>query len=1017
MKKCLLLLLLALSLLRSHAQDKTVRGKVVDETGKPLAGATVTIKGTNITAASDINGNFQINTGNVLKPVFSVSFVGFENQDYTFKGNSGFTVELHQDSRTLGDVIVVGYGVQRKRDVTGATSEVKAADIVRKPIVRVEEALQGTVPGVTVQSVNGMPGQGLAVRIRGTASINNNNDPLYVIDGQIGGDISTISPNDIESMEILKDASATAIYGSRGSTGVVIITTKLGHEGKPRIDINPWVKKEEIAKELPIMNAYQFAIATNAQYAVSNPGQAPAFSAAQIEGFQNGTTKGTNWQKALQDKPWVQNYQVSVSGGSGDVKYMVSYLHLDNPGLIKNQWFRTDIARANFQIKASDRLSLQFNVTGALPQNRNTQYQGDITDPFGEAYAWDPTSPIRDASGNFILESSYAALGINPIAQETNGLNDNSGISVTGTGILTYKILNGLTFTSNNSYANSSNVNRQLYGPGTSTYLGNASDGYALWNSTYGHSFQNSNYFTYHGNWGIHDLTLTALYEQSSGTSYNNQSKATNLSSYSLGYWNLGLGSVQSTATGYSQQALQSYMGRAEYKLMDKYLFSAAVRDDGSSVLTQKYSVFPSGAVGWIMSRENWLAGSKTVSFLKLRGSYGITGNQTVGAYSSIPQINVGYNTSGNSIENATGYPFNGNQSAPALYTNLETPKSKSLKWERDKQTDVGVDAAFLNGMVTFTGDYYYRKVTDLLYNLTAPQYLGGGTYQVNLGSLYNKGFEFDLGVTPINDPHGFKWTTTAIVSVNRNKVLSLVGLDSVITSGIGSAQSGVSMLKVGEPLGEFYGYKFLGTWKTSEAAEAAVYGNLPGDSKYADLLGTHSIGTSDRTEIGNGAPKYNFSWINNLSYRNWDLSMLFYGSQGNQIYTGTLSYTYGGLGDARNATNVGILNVWTPQHETNVPTFSPTSQNYINSSRWVYNGSYIKLKNISLSYHFPQGWLGPRVRNLELYVSSQNLFTITKYPGYDPEITNMTNGITQGLETATIPNARSYTFGLRAGF
>src|SRR6185312_1578867 len=623
MKKCLLLLLLALSLLRTNAQDKTVKGTVSDETGKPLAGATVTIKSTNISSATNAEGVFTINTGNVINPVFIISFVGYENQEYTFKGHSGFTVALHQDSRALGDVIVVGYGVQQKRDVTGATAEVKAADIVKKPIVRVEEALQGTVPGVTVQSVNGMPGQGLAVRIRGTASINNQNDPLYVIDGQIGGDISTISPNDIESMEVLKDASATAIYGSRGSTGVVIITTKLGHEGKPRVEINPWVKKEEIAKELPIMNAYQFAIATNAQYATT--GQPAAFSDAQIQAFQ--TNHGTNWQKALQDKPWVQNYQVSVSGGSNDVRYMVSYLHLDNPGLIINQWYRTDIARANLSIKASDRISLQFNLTGSLPNNRNTQYQGDITDPFGEAYSWDPTSPIRDASGNFILESQYAALGINPIAQETNGLNDNTGTHLAGTGILTWRILKGLTFTSNNTYANSSNMNRQLYGPGTSTYLASSSNGYALQNSTYGHSFQNSNYFTYHGTWGVNDLTVTALYEQSSGTSYNNQSKATNLSTYALGYWNLGLGAAQNTSAGYSSQSLQTYMGRAEYKLMDKYLLSAAVRDDGSSVLTQKYSVFPSGAVGWIVSRENFLSGSKTISYLKLRGSYGVTGN------------------------------------------------------------------------------------------------------------------------------------------------------------------------------------------------------------------------------------------------------------------------------------------------------------------------------------------------------------------------------------------------------
>lgn len=1007
MKKCLLLLLLALSLLRTNAQDKTVKGTVSDETGKPLAGATVTIKGANISSVTNAEGVFTINTGNVINPVFIISFVGYENQEYTFKGHSGFTVALHQDSRALGDVIVVGYGVQRKRDVTGATAEVKAADIVKKPIVRVEEALQGTVPGVTVQSVNGMPGQGLAVRIRGTASINNQNDPLYVIDGQIGGDISTISPNDIESIEVLKDASATAIYGSRGSTGVVIITTKLGHEGKPRIDINPWVKKEEIAKELPIMNAYQFAIATNAQYATT--GQPAAFSDAQIQGFQ--TNHGTNWQKALQDKPWVQNYQVSVSGGSNDVRYMVSYLHLDNPGLIINQWYRTDIARANLSIKASDRISLQFNLTGSLPHNRNTQYQGDITDPFGEAYSWDPTSPIRDASGNFILESQYAALGINPLAQETNGLNDNTGTHLAGTGILTWRILKGLTFTSNNSYANSSNMNRQLYGPGTSTYLASSSNGYALQNSTYGHSFQNSNYFTYHGTWGVNDLTVTALYEQSSGTSYNNQSKATNLSTYALGYWNLGLGAAQNTSSGYSSTSLQSYMGRAEYKLMDKYLLSAAVRDDGSSVLTQKYSVFPSGAVGWIVSRERFLSGSQTISYLKLRGSYGVTGNQTVGAYSSIPQINVG------GVENATGYPFNGNQSGVTIYTPLGTPAPQGLKWELNHQTDVGIDAAFLRGMITFTGDYYYRKVTNLLYNTPNPQYIGGGNSQQNLGSLYNKGFEFDLGVTPVNDPHGFKWTTTAIVSINRNKVLTLNGLDSIITNNIGSAQSGVSMLKVGQPLGEFYGYKFLGTWKSSEAAEAAVYGNKPGDSKYYDLLGTHTIGSADRMLIGNGAPKYTFSWMNDVSYKNWNLTMLFYGSQGNQIYSGTLPYTYGGLGDARNATNVGILNVWTPQHETNVPTFSPSSQNYINSSRWVYDGSYIKLKNIALSYHFPQAWLGQWVRNLELYVSGQNLFTITKYPGYDPEVTNMTNGITQGLETAIIPNPRSYTFGLRAGF
>jgi TonB-dependent starch-binding outer membrane protein SusC len=353
-----------------------------------------------------------------------------------------------------------------------------------------------------------------------------------------------------------------------------------------------------------------------------------------------------------------------------------------------------------------------------------------------------------------------------------------------------------------------------------------------------------------------------------------------------------------------------------------------------------------------------------------------------------------------------------------SVYTPLGGPTSSNLKWERNHQTDVGIDAIFLNGIITFTGDYYYRKVTDLLYNLTAPYYNSGDNYQINLGSLYNKGFEFAVGATPVSTRH-FKWTTTGILSLNRNKLLSMDNIvDNVITNNIGSAQTGVSILKVGMPLGEFYGYKFLGTWKESEAAQAAVYGNKPGDSKYLDVLGNHTINaTNDRIPIGNGAPKYSFSWVNDLSLGNFNLTMLFYGTHGNQIYSGTIPYTYGGLGDARNATNVGILNVWTPTHETNVPTFSPSSNNYINSSRWVYDGSYIKLKNIALSYNFPQALLGTAVKNLQVYVSGQNLFTITKYPGYDPEVTNMTNGLTQGLETGTIPNPRSYTFGIRAGF
>jgi hypothetical protein len=331
------------------------------------------------------------------------------------------------------------------------------------------------------------------------------------------------------------------------------------------------------------------------------------------------------------------------------------------------------------------------------------------------------------------------------------------------------------------------------------------------------------------------------------------------------------------------------------------------------------------------------------------------------------------------------------------------------------------VDAAFFHGRLTFSADAYHKKITDLLYNYQAPFYLGGASYARNIGSMENRGLEFALGGTPVSSGK-LKWTTNLTLSFNKNKVLNLGGLDSVVVNNVGSAQNGVAILMVGQSLGAFYGYRFLGTWKSSEAAEAAQFGMKPGDSKYVDVNGDHKYNSADLMLIGNGTPKYSFGFINDISYGNFTLSCMFQGTHGNQVYSGTFPYTFGGLGDARNATNRDALNVWTPQHETDIPTFSASSQNFINSSRYVYDASYIKLKNLSFAYRLPEHLLHKYgVRNLEIYVSGQNLFTITHYPGYDPEVTNSNFGqypaITQGLETGVIPNPKTYTLGLRAGF
>jgi TonB-dependent starch-binding outer membrane protein SusC len=413
MKKYQLLLLLALGLfIQGYAQNHLIKGRVMDENGKPLAGASVTIKNTNITTSTDSLGNFQISAPGQVKDPLVVSFIGYTGTELSTKGGNFFTIQLKQTSQALNDVVVVGYGEQRKRDVTGAISIVNAEEIAKRPLVRVEQALQGTTPGVAVQSVNGQPGAPLSVRIRGTNSITGSNEPLYVIDGYIGGSIQTISPSDIETLEVLKDASASAIYGSRGSNGVVLITTKSGHEGSPHINLEAWFQKAEVPKELDLMNAYDFANTVNIQNSVT--GIPPAFSQAQLDGFK--TNKGTDWQRELQRKPLIQNYDASVSGGSAHVKYFFSFDYLDQPGLIVNQYYKRATLRSNLDFKISDRLDLKFYVVAAIPTSRNTAYGGDTGDPFATATDWDPTTPVRNpVTGAYNLTSPYGADNVNPV--------------------------------------------------------------------------------------------------------------------------------------------------------------------------------------------------------------------------------------------------------------------------------------------------------------------------------------------------------------------------------------------------------------------------------------------------------------------------------------------------------------------------------------------------------------------------------------------------------------------------
>ena len=977
-------------------QEKRITGIVKDQLGDPMPGVSIIIKGTTNGTTTDPDGNYSIaNVPNNAILVFS--FIGMETQEVSVSGKTQINVTLAEDAIGLEEVVAIGYGVARKSDVTGAVSSVKADEFVKRPVTRFEQALQGTTPGVSVISGSGNPGKGLSVKIRGANSITGGTEPLYVIDGNIGGDINSLNPNDIASVEVLKDASSTAIYGSRGTNGVVLITTKSGEAGETRVNLNTWFSHAGIPKRLDLMNGAEFARSINQYY------RPDAFSNEQIAELER--TGGTNWMDELTQNAWTQNYDLNVSGGTAAVRYRVSFNHLKQDGMVINSWHKKSNLRANFDIKVNSRMDVKLNMSYLEPSSRNNNYEGDIYDPFSSANIFDPTFPVYDSNGAYTISSAWASNGHNPVGNVMDRANDNTEKHIVGTGVLTYKIIDGLTFTTNNTYSSSSSFNKEWRGPSTGDALGGGGITQAVMESRSWYSFQNSNFLTYDKAFGDHRVTATLLYEQSKHESISHRGQARGLSTPALTYYNLGLGSAQQTSSGYNGDAMQSYMLRVNYGYKNRYLVTASIRRDGSSKLTEKYDNFPSMALAWNVAQEDFLRDHPVISGLKLRASYGETGNQAVGAYSTLAQIDIP----------TERYYFDG--TTATQLTQLGTVVSKQLVWEHAKQTDIGLDLILFNGKFTFTADVYNKDIVDLLYDYNAPNYMGGGSYKRNMGKLNNKGLELAFGGMPVSN-RDFSWNTALTVSFNKNKVVDLMGEDDLPVSGIGTFGAQVSRMVVGNPLGDFFGYNFLGTWKTSEADEAAKFGLKPGDAKYEDLNGDYVINTDDRMIIGNGTPDVSFGFINDFKYKNFTASIMFQGMAGNDVFSQTMGSVWGGHGMARNATIREVKNIWTPENETDIPVLAGTTQSHFNSSRFVYNGSFIKLKNLYIGYNIPRSALNKIfVHSLEVYASGQNLLTFTKFPGYDPEVNSSNKAQNPGIEMGAIPNPRTYTFGLRLGF
>ncbi|SFD80113.1 TonB-linked outer membrane protein, SusC/RagA family [Chitinophaga sp. CF118] len=950
-----------------------------------LPGVIVYVKGTSVNTQTDNNGRFSINApGNAT---LSFSLMGYGTREIPINNRTTVNAELESVTTGLGEVVVVGYGTQKRKDLTGSIATLNATTYKDQPVLSASSALQGRVAGVSVANSSGAPGGAVKIRIRGANSINASNDPLYVIDGvalsSIG--IQDINVNDIESMEVLKDASATAIYGSRGANGVIIITTKSGKAGITKIEYNGFISSNRPMKKYKLLDAVGYAEQAN-----------HITGASVFADPQSYAGKGTDWQDKILHDGITQNHQLSVSGGTEKSKYYISGYYVNQSGLLLNTNQEKFAVRANLDSKLSNKVSIGLGLFAAHANSHNNGDIGGKGNPVTAALAWAPTEQVYDSG------SQYNRFGISPIwsnpymtIKERNS--DNSSNSAVLNGRLKYNITDWLTF--NINVGLDMNITRNAYLNNDWISPGNPGSGQS---STETYTFQNSNALTFHKKFNEkHDLTVMGIVEETSNRLNSFSATGSGLTSTSNGYYNLALNTSQGISSTYSNWALLSYVGRASYTFNDKYLITATYRADGSSKFqstANKWGYFPSIGAGWRMSEEQFIKDLGIFSNLKLRGSWGITGNQSINPYSSLGLL------SGVQYSFGTSTLYQGYM--------LGSPSNPNLKWETTKQTDIGLDMGFMNGRINVTADYYNKRTEDLLLQVPIASYDGGGTVYKNVGAVNNKGFEIYVDVAAIQTKD-FSWTATINASTYKNRVESL-GKDSILYRPIiggGLINTNIQVVKTGQSLGSFYLIPWQGVYQDANN----TLGYKAGDNRYVDVSGNGSIGYEDRVIAGSAIPKFQWGFNNNFRYKNLELNVFVQASHGNKIFNATYAGIAAPTSDVKYPTLAESANYWTAKNTGSVwaDPASTTNRSYVESTQYLQNGSYVRLKNVSLSYTLHKKTT--RFADVRFTLSGQNLYTITKYKGYDPEATSTaaSSDADAGIDLGAYPSPRTITFGV----
>ncbi|TPG33892.1 SusC/RagA family TonB-linked outer membrane protein [Flavobacterium pectinovorum] len=993
-----------------------IKGTIVDSNGQPLPSANVVEKGTKTGVTTDFDGKFALNVSNE-NAILIISYIGFDTQEVSLKGQATIKIVLKESAAGLNEVVVVGYGTQKKHDITGSVSSINKNSIKDLVLTSTEQALKGQAAGVQMTQSSSAPGGGASVRIRGGNSISAGNEPLYVIDGfpiyndnsnstgvlgngQPTNVLASINPSDIESMEILKDASATAIYGARGANGVIIITTKRGKTGQTSVNFETYYGFQQLSKKIDLVNAYDFARNAN----VDNVQRARPIIYPDPEIYNPAVYgQGTDWQdEAFRVAP-TQNYQLGFTGGNEQTKYAISGNYFTQDGILRGSDFTRGSVRVNLDQNLSSKFKLGLSFTASRTANNQAKTDTDLdANNIGAVtsilYA-PPTAPVYapDGSYNRFIGPDGSFYG-NPVASLLEIKNLSRTDRVMGNIFLDYKITKDLLFKISFG-GDQINVKDDYYMPAFIQNTGQNAKARIGVNQSF--SWLNENTLTYTKTFAAkHNFTALGGFTRQKFTAENVTTGADKFVNDVLGDGSLGTGAIVVPPTSnVNEWALESYIARINYGYDNRYLVTLTGRADGSSRFgeSNKFSFFPSGSVAWRVSEEDFMKSTqKIISNLKLRTSYGQTGNTEIPTYRSLAALG-----------GTSNYPIGGVITSGVASTRVANP---NLKWETTSQFDAGVDLSLFSNRINFVADYYDKRTKDLLLDVQIPGTSGYQTSLQNVGSVRNHGIE--LALNTVNFDGDFKWKTSFNITFNKNEVTDLGG-DYERPAGGGSASKAIAntgILRVGEPVGLFYGYVTDGLFQTQAEVDAGIAsgqaGVKLGDRRYKDINGDGKLDAKDRAILGYAQPDFFYGMTNTFSYKNFDLNVLINGVQGNDVLNLNVN--------AETDINApGSNNRWTPTNtNTDVPR---TTKETRLTNKQVEDGSYLRIQNISFGYEMPKiVFKNTFVESIRLYVSLQNYFTFTNYKGYNPDVNSFgQDNLSIGVDRGGYPAAKTFLMGL----